>query len=80
VKFKVLEQRAKPKPHVEIGVHIHLVAGKHALLGARPATNTVVSFENRDPHASARKISGKRQPVVACADYDAVEIRHSTLT
>ena len=77
MKLKVLEQGTKSKPHVEIGMQIELVAGKNAFFGARPAADAAVSFEHGDPHAGTRKISGERQPVVACANHDAVEIRHA---
>ena len=76
MKLEIIQQRAEPHPHEEIGVQVELESGKNALLGARAAADPVVALEHGDTQTGAGKIRGERQPVVTGSDNDAVEIRH----
>ena len=70
--IEVLEQRAMPDAHVEIGVQIELVARCDALLGAAAAADAIVRLDHGDLHAGAREISGGRQTVVTGTDHHSV--------
>ena len=77
MQLEIAQQRRKPDSHVEIGVQIELIAGKYGFFGACAAADTRVAFKHGDPHAGTRQIGGKRQAVMAGADYDTIEIRHA---
>ena len=76
MKLEIIQQRAEPHPHEEIGVQIELEPGENALFGARAAADPAVALEHGDTQTGAGKIGGERQAVVTGSDNDAVEIRH----
>ena len=76
MKLEIIQQRAEPKPHEEIGVQVELEPGKDALFRAGAAADPAVALEHGDTETCAGKIRGKRQPVVTGSNNDAIEIRH----
>jgi|GEM_PF-4365834 len=76
MKLEIIQQRAEPHPHEEIGVEVQLEAGEDALFRAGAAADAAVALEHGDTQTRAGKIGGERQAVVTGSDNDAVEIRH----
>jgi hypothetical protein len=60
MKLEVMQQRAKPNAHVEIGVQIELESGEYAFFCTGSSTDAAVAFEHGNAHPCARQIGGKR--------------------
>jgi len=58
----------------EVGVEVVVVAGLGHLLGDRRPAVAHPTFEHEDLEARLREIARRRQPVVAAADDDPVEL------
>ena len=80
MQLEIIQQRAEPQPHEEIGMQIELESGEDALFRAGAAADPAVALEHGDAQAGAREIGGHRQAVVTGSDNDSVEIRHGAPT
>ena len=77
MKLEIPQQRTKPDAHIEIRMQIELVARKNAFLGTRTPADAAIALKHGNTHTGARQIGGKSEAIVACSDYDTVEIRHA---
>jgi len=77
MKLEIPQQRTKPDAHIEIRVQIEPVARENSFLGTRTPADAAIALKHRNTHTGARQISGKSEAVVACSDYNTVEVRHA---